>query len=79
MRPITINGTPYPRRKAINWPFIHKVRAMRKESRFFSSRGFTQHEPDWEIVRGGKQDEVILEVAISSDGKSIWTKVGRPS
>lgn len=39
--------------------------------------GFRKHETDWEIHRGGRWNERIVDVKISVDGKYVWTKLGK--
>jgi len=34
------------------------------------------HETDWEIHRGGRWNEIIVDVVISVDGKYVYTKLG---
>lgn len=48
----------------------------RQEARRMESAGYRRHETDWEIVRGARQSEVIVDAVISRDGKSVWTKLG---
>lgn len=32
----------------------------------------------WELYRGGRTREVITDVKIAADGKSLWIKTGEP-
>lgn len=53
------------------------VLAVRKEIREMEAAGFRKHETDWEIHRGGRWNERIVDVKISVDGKYVWTKLGK--
>ena len=53
-----------------------EILAYRREMRDLYKQGYRQHETDWEIVRGGRMKEKILDVKISRDGKSVYTKIG---
>jgi hypothetical protein len=55
-------------RSALKW---------RKEKKRLLAQGYRQHETDWEILRGGRQGEVIIDAVISSCGKYIYTKLGK--
>lgn len=57
--------------------FTRQALAARREARTLTRLGFRQHETDWEIIRGSRTKEVIVEARISFDGKSIWTKLGK--
>jgi hypothetical protein len=50
--------------------------AMRREKRDLERQGFRRHETDWEIHRGMRQREVIVEARISTCGKYVYTKLG---
>lgn len=52
--------------------------AIRRDRRRMEAAGYRLHEVDWEILRGGRQTEVIIDVKISADGKHVWTKLGKP-
>ncbi len=52
------------------------VLAARRESRELEAAGYRRHETDWEIVRGARTSEIILDARVSADGKSVWTKIG---
>lgn len=52
--------------------------ASRRERRQLEAAGYRQHETDWEIHRGGRYDEVIVDAKISVCGKYVWTKLGKP-
>ena len=76
----SFNGDkPWPRNKAVDWPFVKRVLAYRREKRRMTAAGYRQHETDWEILRGGRMREVIVDAVISADGKSVWTKLGDPT
>ncbi len=50
--------------------------AYRREQRHLEGLGYRQHETDWEIIRGGRTNERILDAKISIDGKHVYTKIG---
>lgn len=56
--------------------FTKRALAVRREDRSLRSQGYRKRETDWEILRGTRYDEVILDVKISVDGKHVWTKIG---
>ena len=39
--------------------------------------GYQRHETDWEIHRGGRYDEVIVDAKISVCGKYVYTLLGK--
>lgn len=53
--------------------------AVRREERKLSREGFRKHETDWEILRGGRHDERIIEARISVCGRYVYTKLGKPA
>lgn len=63
--------------KALNWPFIRRTLAVRREARRLSALGYRKHETDWEIHRGGRYNERIIDAKISICGKFVWTKLGK--
>lgn len=56
--------------------FTRRALAFRRERRDLEAQGYCMHETDWEIHRGGKEDEVIVDAKISIDGKYVYTKLG---
>lgn len=62
--------------KALNWSFIRSCLASRREAKKLEAQGYRCHETDWEIHRGGRYDEIILDAKISVCGKYVWTKLG---
>ena len=58
--------------------FTRKVLAARRQRRDLLARGYREFECDWEINRGGRRDEAIIDVVIANDGKSVYTKLGKP-
>ena len=52
--------------------------AFRREERALTRDGYRRHETDWEIHRGGRYDEVIVDAKISACGKYVYTKLGKP-
>ncbi len=53
--------------------------AVRREARTLTRAGYRRHETDWEIHRGYRYREVIVDARISCDGKYVWTKLGEPA
>ncbi len=51
--------------------------AVRREQRNLERNGFRRHETDWEILRGIRYDEVIVDARISICGKYVYTKLGK--
>jgi hypothetical protein len=58
--------------------FTHQALAFRRQKKQLEAQGYRMHETDWEIQRGGRQREVILDAVISTDGKYVYTKIGFP-
>ena len=56
--------------------FTRAALKARREDRRMKSLGYRKHETDWEIHRGGRYKEVILDAQVSADGKYVWTKIG---
>lgn len=56
----------------------HTIQALaaRREERRMKAAGYRKHETDWEIHRGGRQKERIVDAQISQCGKYVWTKLG---
>lgn len=52
---------------------------FRREERELMKAGFRRHETDWEIHRGGRYRERILESRISCDGRYVYTRLGMPN
>ena len=50
--------------------------AFRREERRLLALGYRQHETDWEIHRGGRYKERIIDAKISVDGKYVYTLIG---
>lgn len=55
--------------------FTKRALAFRRESREMKRRGYRRHETDWEIHRGGKIGQKIIDAVISVDGKYVYTKI----
>ena len=58
--------------------FTRKALTIRRERRRLEALGYRRHETDWELLRGGRRDEVILDAQISADGKHVYTLIGKP-
>jgi hypothetical protein len=56
--------------------FTRSALAVRRERRDLTKQGYTCHETEWEIIRGHRWQEVILDVRISADRKHVWVKTG---
>jgi hypothetical protein len=52
---------------------------FRREERDLKKAGFRRHETDWEIHRGMRYSERILEARISCDGRYVYTRLGMPN
>jgi hypothetical protein len=51
-------------------------RVWREEEASMTALGYRRHETDWEIHRGYRCREVIIDAKISQDGKYVWTLIG---
>lgn len=58
-------------------PLTKLALAKRREERKMAKDGFRKSETDWEIHRGFRIDEVIVEARISICGKYMYTKLGK--
>lgn len=52
--------------------------AVRREERRLKALGYRKHETDWEIHRGFRTRERIVDVKVSIDGKYVRTLIGIP-
>lgn len=59
--------------------FTKRALAFRKEEKKLLREGYRRHETDWEIHRGGRYREVIIDCKISVCGKYVYTKLGMPT
>ena len=50
--------------------------AVHREERRMKAAGYRKHETDWEIHRGFRQRDVIVDAVISVCGRYVWTKLG---
>lgn len=57
--------------------YTRKALAGRRERRDMERAGYRLHETDWEVLRGHKFDQEIVDVRISFDRKHVWTKLGK--
>lgn len=57
--------------------FTRQALTVRREMRRMEAAGYRKHETDWEIHRGFRQGEVIVDAKISACGKYVWTKLGK--
>lgn len=64
--------------KTLNWTAIFDILKHRRFARKMLKAGYRKHEADWEIVRGGRYREIIIDAKIDVGGKHIWTKLGVP-
>jgi hypothetical protein len=56
--------------------FTRECLAVRREEKRLKAAGYRRHETDWEIHRGYRWREVIVDAVVSVDGKYVWTKLG---
>jgi hypothetical protein len=49
--------------------------AFKRQERKLLAAGYRMHETDWEIHRGMRYNERIVDVQISTDGKFVYTKL----
>lgn len=52
---------------------------VRREEQELTGLGYRRHETDWEILRGFRTGERIVDAKISADGKHVYTLLGRPT
>ena len=78
MRAADETGRVRSRARPINWEFVSSVLRIRREDRRMKAAGYRRHETDWEINRGGRMEDVIVDAQISQCGKYVWTKLGKP-
>ena len=52
---------------------------IRRERRDLLAAGYRQHETDWEIHRGCRMGEKIVDAIISCDGMYVYTKTAMPA
>jgi hypothetical protein len=62
--------------KKLNWNFIKSCLAFRRQQKKLEALGYRMHETDWEIIRGGRYNEVIVDAKISVCGKYVYTLLG---
>lgn len=60
----------------MNWDWIKRCLAFRRERKCLEAQGYRMHETDWEIHRGCRYNEVILDAKVSVCGKYVYTKLG---
>lgn len=56
--------------------WTRRALAVRREERRLIPLGYRRHETDWEIIRGGRYRERIVDAKISADGRHVWTLIG---
>jgi len=56
--------------------FTRRSLRFRRQKRDLEAKGYRQHETDWEINRGGRMDERIVDVVIAEGGRSVFTLLG---
>ena len=47
-----------------------------REKRDLEAQGYRRHETDWEIHRGHRIGDAIVDAKISADGLYVYTKLG---
>ena len=65
------------KKKELDWGFIKRCLAFRKQKRDLYKLGYKMHETDWEIHRGGLYRHIIEDVKISVCGKYVYTKISK--
>lgn len=50
--------------------------ASRRENREMDRKGYRRHETNWEIHRGPRVGEIIIDAQISVDGMYVYTLIG---
>jgi len=58
--------------------FTKSALAFRREERRLTKLGYRRHETDWELHRGGREKEIIIDARISCNGKYVYTLIGNP-
>jgi hypothetical protein len=53
-----------------------RLLAIKREQRAMTKNGYRKHETDWEILRGVRIGEIIIDAQVSVCGKYVWTKLG---
>jgi hypothetical protein len=56
--------------------WVIRALAIRREERRLAALGYRRHETDWEIIRGGRTRERIVDAKVSVDGLYVWTLLG---
>lgn len=64
-------------KKDLNWKFIKECLAFRRQEKRLCSKGYRRCEPTWEIIRGDRRDEIILDTQISVCRKYVYTLIGK--
>lgn len=59
--------------------WVLRALAIRREERKLTALGYRRHETDWEIHRGGRTRERIIDAKVSCDGLYVWTLLGPSS
>ena len=57
--------------------FARRWLSIRREQRNLERKGYRRHETDWEILRGHRTDERIVDAKVSVCGKYVYTKIGK--
>jgi len=65
--------------RIINWDAVKRILKVRRDYRDRIASGFERIEGPWQITRGGRWQEKILEVAVSANGKDLWVRCGKPN
>ena len=58
--------------------FTRSALEFRRQERHLTSLGYKRYETDWKILRGGRQNDIIQDVIISTDGKYVYAMIGPP-
>jgi hypothetical protein len=57
--------------------FTRNALAFRRQKRRLEAEGYRMHETDWEIHRGFRYDERIVDAKVSVCGRYVYTKLGK--
>lgn len=53
-----------------------RILAFRRQEKKLLALGYRRHETDWEIHRGYRYNDIIIDARISVDGKYVYTLIG---
>jgi hypothetical protein len=56
--------------------YVNFCRKKSSETERLTAAGYRKHETDWEIHRGARRGDCIVDAVVSADGLYVWTKIG---